>query len=108
MLVEFWGVWCGPCISLMPLLSQLNEEYGKQGLVILGVHSQQGAEGIGRFFETNPKDWANIVDSDKTLEESYRVEKFPTLFLVDKAGRIRVAQPHVVGLDAAVKRLLKE
>jgi thiol-disulfide isomerase/thioredoxin len=106
--IEFWGVWCGPCISMMPLLSHLNEEYGKQGLVIVGVHAQQGADGIGQFLKTNPKAWANIVDSDKTLEESYRVERHPTLFLVDKAGRIRVAQPHVVGLEDAVKRLLKE
>jgi thiol-disulfide isomerase/thioredoxin len=109
-LIEFWGVWCVPCINIMPLISHFNEEYGEQGLVILGVHSQQEADGIGRFLETNsnPKGWANIVDSDGTLEESYRVERFPTLFLVDKAGRIRVAQPHVAGLEDAVQRLLKE
>jgi thiol-disulfide isomerase/thioredoxin len=107
-LVEFWGVWCGPCISMMPLLSHLNEEYGKQGLMIIGVHSQQGSDGIGEFFERHPKAWANIVDGDGSLEESYRVEKFPTLFLIDKAGQIRVAQPHVIGLEDAVRRLLEE
>jgi hypothetical protein len=93
---------------MMPLLSHLNEEYGEHGLVILGVHSQQGADGIGEFFERHPKDWANIVDSDKALEDSYQVARFPTHFLVDKTGRIRVAQPHVAGLEDAVKRLLEE
>jgi thiol-disulfide isomerase/thioredoxin len=107
-LIDFWGVWCEPCINMMPLFSHLNENYGRHGLVILGVHSQRGADGVGRFLEKHPKDWVNIVDSDKTLEGAYHVARFPTLFLVDKAGRIRIAQPHVVGLEDAVKRLLEE
>ena len=107
-LIDFWGVWCSPCISMMPLLAHLNDEYAKHGLVILGVHSQQGADRILQFLESNPKDWANIVDRDKSLEKSYHVDRFPALYLVDKRGHIRVAQPHVVGLEDAVKRLLEE
>ena len=106
--IDFWGVWCGPCIGMMPLLSHLHEKYGDQGLVVLGVHSQQGAHRVEQFLRANPKAWASVVDSDKSFEEAYHVERFPTLYIVDKTGRIRVAQPHMVGLEDAVKRLLVE
>ena len=35
--VEFWATWCGPCVGVMPLLTTLQAEYGKQGLTVIGV-----------------------------------------------------------------------
>lgn len=43
-LLEFWGYWCGPCVSRMPKLFELHDKYHEQGLVIIGVHVDVGED----------------------------------------------------------------
>src|SRR5262245_23759533 len=41
-LIDCWGINCPPCLALMPKLSAWHAELAGQGLVIVGVHSQNG------------------------------------------------------------------
>lgn len=36
-MVNFWEPWCGPCVSEMPELEQLYQDYKDQGFVIVGA-----------------------------------------------------------------------
>lgn len=36
-MVNFWATWCGPCVSEMPDISALHEEFADQGFAVLGV-----------------------------------------------------------------------
>ncbi len=36
-LLNFWATWCPPCKVEMPWFADLQTQYGKDGLVILGV-----------------------------------------------------------------------
>jgi thiol-disulfide isomerase/thioredoxin len=36
-LLDFWAVWCGPCIRTFPHLKAWNQEYKDKGLEIVGV-----------------------------------------------------------------------
>ena len=36
-LLDFWAVWCGPCIGAFPHLRELNDKYKDKGLEVVGV-----------------------------------------------------------------------
>jgi thiol-disulfide isomerase/thioredoxin len=38
--VEFWATWCGPCIVMMPHMSDLQTEYKSKGVTIVGFSAK--------------------------------------------------------------------
>lgn len=38
-MLNFWEPWCGPCVSEMPDLQKISEEYADKGFLIVGVYS---------------------------------------------------------------------
>lgn len=45
-LLEFWGVWCGPCIHEMPELMALHDRYSQRGLAIVAIHNADRDEPV--------------------------------------------------------------
>jgi thiol-disulfide isomerase/thioredoxin len=48
--VEFWATWCGPCISSMPHLAELQREYADRGVQIISV-SDEDLQTVERFLK---------------------------------------------------------
>ncbi len=107
-LVEFWGTWCGPCLNFVPELKRLQNQYGEQGFQVLGVHSQAEAETAEPYLKDHPKPWPNLTDNDGSLARSFEVPSYPSLYIFGKDGKLRIAQPHRMGLDRSLQRLLDE
>ena len=42
-LVDFWAVWCGPCMILKPILEKVTKDYGNK-LVLAKVDVQENQE----------------------------------------------------------------
>ncbi len=106
-LVEFWGTWCGPCLNYVPELERLKKQYGEKGFQIVSVHSKAEADTAEAYIESHPKPWLNLIDHDGTIEKSFEVASFPSLYLFGKDGTLKVAQPHRMGLDRSLEKLLK-
>lgn len=43
-IIEFWGVNCGPCLAHMPMFNSLAKRYDSKGLVVIGAHCQDATD----------------------------------------------------------------
>ena len=107
-LVDFWGVWCGPCLRLMRDLKRFREKFGADRFEVLGIHTNRGDDGMDEFLRKNPKPWPNIEDTTGELAKSFAVPYYPGMYLVDKQGKIRIAIPHRLGIEDSIQKLLDE
>lgn len=41
-MLEFWGIRCGPCLASLPHVAKINDELSGFGLVVIGAHAQEG------------------------------------------------------------------
>lgn len=107
-LVMFWGTWCGPCRVEMPEVRQLHEELAGHGLVVIGVHSTKAAEDAADYIASNDIPFPVAEDDNNDTATAYAVPGWPSFYLIDQAGVLRMANPHRGQLRAAIESLLDE
>ena len=93
-LIEFWTFGCYNCRNTLPFVKRWDERYRKQGLTVIGVHSpefdeERKVENLRREVASLGIGYPVVTDNDYQTWNAYKVEAWPTIFLLDKQGRIR-------------------
>lgn len=86
-LLNFWATWCAPCRKEMPAMSNLHNEFGGEGLEVVGVHVGPSLAGVKKFLEAVPVSFTILMDKDMSLA-SWGVQGLPTTFLVNPEGKL--------------------
>jgi len=89
--VDFWATWCVPCRSEIPGYVALQNKYGKDGLVIVGISTDpDGALAkVKKFIQKYGVTYPIVMDDGKVEGEFGGLDGIPTTFIIDRAGRIR-------------------
>jgi cytochrome c biogenesis protein CcmG/thiol:disulfide interchange protein DsbE len=88
-LLDFWATWCGPCRESIPHLVDLYRSYREEGIEVVGMNLDTGGEeGVRRFVQAMAIPYP-IVLTPGELARKYGVTGIPSLFLIDKQGKIR-------------------
>lgn len=90
-LLDFWGFWCGPCREEMPYLREAYKRYQARGLEIVGMNTDEYTpESIKKSLEENGMTWTQARrESFTELKDfNFRIESFPTTFLIAPDGKI--------------------
>lgn len=91
LLVNFWATWCAPCRKEIPDLVDLQEEFGPQGLTVIGVSlDQQGADVVEPFLDDYSINYPIVIDAEGSIEKAFGgVYGLPMTYVIGPEGRIR-------------------
>ena len=90
-MVNFWATWCGPCKLEMPWLEQFHQQYGPQGLVILGIASDEAPKSLVESTARKLGVTYPILLTDEQVEKPYGgIDTLPESFYVDRAGNVAI------------------
>lgn len=99
-LVNFWATWCPPCIKEMPSMQRLHERLGKRGFTVLAVNMGETGAEVNDFLKRVPVGFPILLDRDGAVLKSWKVFAFPTSYVIDPDGAIRLAVFGEVDWDA--------
>ncbi|MEZ5305754.1 MAG: TlpA disulfide reductase family protein [Pyrinomonadaceae bacterium] len=91
-LVNLWATWCGPCIEEMPYFVKLQEKYGDDGFVMIGLNADEESEALVKRFVADQKlnykiGWSTQEVADEFVNIS-KMPGIPQSLLINRKGEM--------------------
>jgi thiol-disulfide isomerase/thioredoxin len=106
-LLDFWATWCGPCLASIPKNNALAEKY-RDDLVVIGICHDRGHEKMQQVTEGRGIKYPVCHDEDNTTKTAYKVDSYPDYYLIDRQGRLRLADCSNSKVEDAIRTLIAE
>lgn len=86
-ILDFWATWCGSCIEEIPTIRGIRERYPKSKLVIISVTYDVDTLAFLRTVKKYNMNWIHVF-GDEDLIKKYGDKAIPTVYLLDRTGRV--------------------
>lgn len=107
--LSFWASWCGPCRLELPVLRSFYEKTHKSGAdyEILAINLDEDRDAAERATREVKLPFPVLLDPESKTSGAYDVYAIPTLFVIDKLGRVTYySAGFSTGLEYALAPLL--
>jgi thiol-disulfide isomerase/thioredoxin len=115
--VDYWALWCPPCVEFFPHTVATSKKYKEQGLATIAVNFDLLDEepNVREFLAKNGAEFENLISSydaiGQEVAEAFDFEALPEFRLYDKTGKLRqewVGAPEDGELEKLIEELLSE
>jgi len=86
--LDFWASWCNPCRQSFPWMNDLQQTYGQQGLVVIGVNVDHDRQPADEFLQRYGAEFKILYDPDGRIASAYNFRDMPTSFLIGRDGTV--------------------
>ena len=90
-LLDFWAVWCGPCIGEMPNVRKVYDAYKNMGFDVIGVSLDTDESELRQYLEVCNIPWRQIFSGEgwqSPLAKQYGIHGVPSAWLIDREGKL--------------------
>ena len=93
-IVQFWTFGCSNCRANLPAYARLQKKFEKQGVTIIGVHTpefdhERDPKNVARRVKELGITYPILLDAKNENWQRWKQQYWPTIYLIDKAGRVR-------------------
>jgi len=88
-LINFWASWCPPCITEMPELTKLKQQFAGQPFEIITLNVGEKRYRVRKFVKLINFDLPVLLDTSSETFDNWGVKTLPTSFILDANGNIR-------------------
>jgi len=91
--LDFWAMWCPPCVQAMPHMKQLYSEYQPQGLEIVGIDLDPAEDEakLRKFIADRQLNWIHVFSGKFTedpLALRLNVQAAPSVWVFGRDGKL--------------------
>jgi thiol-disulfide isomerase/thioredoxin len=90
-LINFWATWCPPCVEEIPSLNRLGERLKGEDFELISVDIKEEVSVVETFLEQVPANYPVLMDVEGKTVLPWKLRAFPTTYILDKKGKIRLA-----------------
>lgn len=94
--VNVWATWCPPCQRETPDLIAAYRKLRSADVAFVSVDSTERPALVRAFAAAKNIDWTQAIDDRQTFERAYGVRYFPTTYVIDPRGILRLVYIDVI------------
>lgn len=102
--INFWASWCFFCLTEMPAIQKVSDEYGDE-VIMLGVNVSDTPEDIATYAGNNGIHYPLPMDTERIVMRAYGVRDMPTSVFIDEHGVVSSVVHGVIVPDQMRKHI---
>jgi thiol-disulfide isomerase/thioredoxin len=108
--LDIWATWCGPCRAMIPHERELVKNLKDKPFAFISLSADDEKDTLVKFIEKEPMPWVHWWNGGAKggPVSDYKVQFFPTVYVLDEKGVIRYKHVREKAMDEAIDVLLKE
>lgn len=105
--LDFWATWCKPCVTAIPKINSIYEEFSPIGVGFIGVNvdGPRNLSKVKPFATSVNIKYPVVLDPNQDLADRFNITVFPSLLVLDENGKEVFIHE---GFNAGDENLIKE